>query len=51
LEKGRPLRYHTTLGYLVPAGLGTSSPTEAQPGSPSSWEGDPVAGNRDQDTC
>ena len=33
-EKGSPLLYHPTLKYLVTAGLGTSFPTEAQPGNP-----------------
>lgn len=33
-EKESPSEYHPSLGYLVAAGLGTST-TEAQPGSPS----------------
>lgn len=28
-RKGVPLGYHSTLGHLVPTGLGTSSPTES----------------------
>jgi hypothetical protein len=40
LLKGEgPLEYHPTLRHLVPAGLGTSSPTEAQPGSQVSGRG------------
>jgi hypothetical protein len=41
------LGYHPTLRHLASSSLGTSSPTEAQPGSPSKEEGDPMAGNRD----
>lgn len=34
LREGKvPLGYHTTLGHLVPAGLGISPPTQGQPGS------------------
>ena len=46
-EKESPLGCYPTLGHLVPAGLGTFSPTEAQLGSPSNpVAGDPMAGNR-----
>ena len=39
------LGYHPTLEHLVLAGLGMSSPPEAQPGS-QVGEGDPLAGDR-----
>ena len=38
-RRGAPPGYHPALGHLVPAGLGTSSPTEAQPGSPGRGRG------------
>ena len=40
-KEGEPL-LATTLGHLVPAGLGTSPPTEAQPGSPGRQRGHKV---------
>ena len=45
-EKGSPLECYPTLGHLVPAGLGTFSPTEAQPGSPSGGGGGDGGGGR-----
>ena len=38
-EGGVPLEYHSILGHQVPAGLGTSTPIETQPGSPGRGRG------------
>jgi hypothetical protein len=43
-EVEAPLVYHPALGYLVPAGQRTSSPTEAQPDIP-------VRGRRSKGAC
>lgn len=46
-EKESLFGYHTSLELLVPADVGTTSPTEAHPGSPSRRERDPMSGDRD----
>jgi hypothetical protein len=48
-QRRTPLGYHPTLRHL-PSPRRTFSPTEAQPGSPSRGEGNPMAGNRNQDS-
>ena len=47
-EEESPLEYHLTLEQPVTVHLSTSSPTEAQPGSPGRGR-DPMAGNRERD--
>jgi hypothetical protein len=38
-DEDAPFGYHPILGHLVPAGLSTSSPTEAKPGGAGSKKG------------
>lgn len=46
-RRGTLFDYHSTLKYLVPAGLGASSATEAQTRQFRYEEGNLMAGNRD----